>query len=173
MTWTQTLQTAKKYLCPPGEGIHTLSAGGDSIKELQQLFYGRDLDKKERRSLWEGHLEKIRETDSPLLFGLCSDVGGGILKGAAWGPLYIRCEISDYINHPGFLDIGDVRVVPHLLHDKYLNTETLQRCRRSLYGDSSSSLPVSPLSIAEDFLRNLYELSPTKKAICHGRRSFV
>ena len=113
-------------------------------------------------------LEKIQKTDSPLLLGLCSDVGGGILKGAAWGPLYIRCEISDYIGHLGFLDMGDVRVVPHLLHDKYLNVETLKKCRQSLYGDSSSSLPISPLSIAEDFLCRLYELSPSKRLFAMG-----
>ena len=50
---------------------------------------------------------------------------------------------------PEHLDIGDIKVIPHLLHDKYLNEETISECRNALYSDSQVELPVSPLSIAK------------------------
>ena len=153
-------EKAAHYLCPPGEGIHTLSAGGGRKQILGE--YAPSLEQ------WRKGLEGLASVDSPLLLGICSDTGGGILRGAAWGPLFVRSEILRELKRLKVYDMGDVRVVPHLLHDKYLNEETLQACRRHLYGDSFSTLPVSPLSIAEDFLTDLYRLDPNKKVFGVG-----
>ena len=117
---------------------------------------------------WRDRVQKLESVDTPLLLGLCSDAGGGILRGAAWGPLFVRSEILQDLERLNIYDVGDVRVVPHLLHDKYLNKETLESCRRQLYGDSLSSLPVSPLSIAEDFLTDLYRMDSSKKVFGIG-----
>ena len=151
---------AQSYLCPPGEGIHTLAAGG-ARKELLQ---GYALDFVQ----WKESLKQIKLVNTPMILGICSDTGGGILRGAAWGPLYVRSEILNEIKELGVFDIGDVRTVPHLLHDKYLNEETLQICRKHLYGDNFSSLPVSPLSIAEDFLTELYQMDSCKRVFGIG-----
>ena len=153
-------EKAEYYLCPPGEGIHTLSAGGGRKQLLRG--YAPSLEE------WKEGLKKLESVNSPLLLGMCSDAGGGILRGAAWGPLFVRSEILRELKRLNVYDVGDVRVVPHLLHDKYLNEETLKACRRHLYGDSFSKLPVSPLSIAEDFLTDLYRLDPRKKVFGVG-----
>lgn len=65
-------------------------------------------------------------------------------------------------------DIGDVRVIPHLLHDKYLNDETIKNCRKALYSDSSINLPVSPLSIAYDFAIGFHQQFPSKSLFSIG-----
>ena len=153
-------QKAQHYLCPPGEGIHTLAAGGGRKRLLGEYLLDADQ--------WREGLKKLEFVKTPLILGICSDTGGGILRGAAWGPLYVRSEIVDEIRRLGIFDIGDVRSVPHLLHDKYLNRETLRTCRKHLYGDSFSTLPVSPLSIAEDFLTDLYKIDSTKKVFGIG-----
>ena len=153
-------QKAESYLCPPGEGIHTLAAGG----ERKQLLHGYAPGFDE----WRERLKKLESVNSTLLLGICSDTGGGILRGAGWGPLYVRSEILDEIEHRKVFDVGDVRIIPHLLHDKYLNENTLQSCRKHLYGDAFSALPVSPLSIAEDFLMELYRLDSGKKVFGIG-----
>ena len=151
---------SQSYLCPPGEGIYTFAAGG----ERKRLLHGYAPDYDD----WREGLKELESVDSPLLLGICSDTGGGILRGAGWGPLYVRSEILDEIERFKVFDIGDVRVIPHLLHDKYLNEKTLQACRKYLYGDSLSNWPVSPLSIAEDFLTELYRIDPGKRVFGIG-----
>jgi agmatinase len=53
----------------------------------------------------------------------------------------------------GVVDIGDVFVVPQLLHDDMLSEAQKAATRAALYPDVSADvragLPVSPLSIAE------------------------
>jgi agmatinase len=56
-----------------------------------------------------------------------------------------------------------VRVIPHLLHDKYLNDKTIKECRKALYGKTSVKLPVSPLSIAEEAVKEVYKKKPDAK----------
>jgi len=60
-----------------------------------------------------------------------------------------------------------VKTIPHLLHDKYLNKQTIIECRKALYG-RDNGLPVSGLSIAEDFCENFYALYPNQKIIGLG-----
>ena len=104
-------------------------------------------------AIWEKSLNNI-STEIPLILGIPSDNGGGIQRGANWGPLALREEILTEIN--SFQDLGDVRVIPHLLHDKYLNEKTIKICRQALYG-RNLKLPVSPLSIAEEALTQIYQ----------------
>ena len=157
-------EKAEHYLCPPGEGIHTFAAGG----ERKKMLWRNVSDAAEWRKLWRERLESLESTDSTLLMGVCSDAGGGILRGAAWGPLYVRSQILKEMERLKIFDVGDVRVIPHLLHDKYLNRETLEMCRKNLYGDTHSPLPVSPLSITEDFLSDLYRIDSDKRVFGIG-----
>ncbi len=151
---------AKDLLCPPGNGVYTIHTGQDKKNELHQQLFGTIVTSEVEKA-WVNSLEKIN-SDLPVLFGLPSDCGGGIQRGANWGPLFIRLELAkakELITTP-FFDLGDVRVIPHLLHDRYVSKETLQECRKALYHDANKNLPVAPLSMAEIFLEHFYERFP-------------
>ncbi len=63
-------------------------------------------------------------------------------------------------------DIGDTRTVPHFLHDKYLNKETIKNGQKALYG--GEDLPVSALSIAEDFAYEFFKAFPERALLSLG-----
>jgi agmatinase len=169
----------KLYLTPPGEGVFTVHTGADKKQLLQKkLFTEEVVIKNEVRSVWENNLESVLPTMETVILGITSDTGGGILRGANWGPLYLREYLhtknvhspkeSQYNKELKAFDIGDIRTIPHLLHDKYLNEETINHCRQSLYGSEKINLPVSPLSIAEDFATHFHDLYPAKKIFMVG-----
>lgn len=139
----------------PGNGVYTVNTGKEKKAKLLKAYY-QTTNPEKAREKWEKTFEKL-STKNPWLFAIPSDNGGGIQRGANWGPLALREELLD--EKKNFVDIGDVRVIPHLLHDKYLNEETLKLCRKALYG-KSNKLPVSPLSIAEEALKQLYKKYP-------------
>lgn len=144
------LEVAPHWLCPPGEGVFTIHTGAEKRLSLQRQLYG---DKNPRQA-WLDSLKELRD-NSTCLLGIPSDCGGGIQRGANWGPLYVR-EATLQDGALPLLDLGDVRVIPHLLHDKYLNETTLKDCRQALYNQAGSSWPVSPLSLTEATLKSLY-----------------
>lgn len=141
-----------ELLTLPGDGVFTVSTGKEKKDKLLLAYYGTK-DTEKARGKWVKIFEKL-STDKPWVLGIPSDNGGGIHRRANWGPLALRQEILDSRNE--FTDLGDVRVIPHLLHDKYLNDETIKLCRKALYG-KANKLPVSPLSIAEKALDDLYK----------------
>ena len=151
---------APDLLCPPGEGVFTVNTGKDKREKLQAALYGTQ----NPREAWLASLKKLAQ-EQVVLFGVASDAGGGIQRGANWGPLFIREALLQ--DGTKLSDIGDVRVVPHLLHDKYLNQETIKTCREALYG-KNSDLPVAPLSIAEKALSELYQEFPHLKVLSLG-----
>jgi agmatinase len=147
---------AQDLLCPPGHGVYTVNTASERKKELEDILYPGSIDP---RQSW---IESLAATpaDAVCLFGLCSDTGGGILRGANWGPLFLRLSLKEDYPQLKYHDLGDARVIPHLLHDKYLNEETLSSCREALYNNAKSPLPVSPLSITETFLEQFFLESP-------------
>ncbi len=158
----------EKSLVPPGMGVHTVHTASERRQALHLDLYGtHDLDK-----VQEAHKVNFRSLGShqgPYLLGICSDTGGGIQRGANWGPLFLR---QAYLkNHPDSFskvkDIGDIKIIPHLLHDKYLNQKTISACQRSLY-KQVCSIPVSPLSITQGFLEDFYRSQPLAKLIALG-----
>lgn len=154
----------KYYLTPPGEGVYTVHTAKEKRLSLQKKIY----DNKEVRLSWENSLEKQLPISTVVLLGIPSDCGGGIQRGANWGPLYLREALLNNKEDLKYFDIGDVKVIPHLLHDKYLNEETLKKCRLGLYGDRDLALPVSPLSIAYDFAVDFHQHYPSKKIFMIG-----
>ncbi len=131
-------------LCPPGNGVYTVHTGREFKEPLHNKLY-QSIDPQVVIKKWK---ESINfDSKKPLLLGVCSDSGGGIHRGANWGPLMIRNRMVTLDVHEKFHDIGDVKVIPHLLHDKYLNKETINECQNALY--NGLDLPVSPLSITE------------------------
>jgi len=97
-----------------------------------------------------------------VVLGIASDCGGGILRGANWGPLFLRNTLREQAPELSYFDIGDVRVNPHLLHDKYLNQPTINKCRNAFYQDEAAEYPVSPLSITELVADKFYAAYPNK-----------
>lgn len=159
------LKLIKNYLCPPGDGVFTVHTAKENKDSLRSRLYGTTKEEDVIRK-WKSSLDTIETNKQPFLMGVCLDTGGGIQRGANWGPLFIREHIINSHNSPSFFDIGDIRIIPHLLHDKYLNEETIQSCQQALYIDGNNnqepltedevkSLKVSGLSIAEDVSREL------------------
>jgi agmatinase len=147
----------------PGNGVYTVHTAKEKKEKLFKSYYGTTKIES-ARTKWLKSLEKLK-TDRPWLIGIPSDSGGGIQRGANWGPLFVRQEILEEKND--FFDLGDVRVIPHLLHDKYLNDETIKLCQKSLYG-KAGKLPVSPLSITERVLTDVYKKYPDARILGIG-----
>jgi agmatinase len=159
----------KHYLVPPGEGVFTVHTGAENRNRLQTKLYGEvAVTEKRVRAIWEESLDKTLPLAKCVIFGIPSDSGGGIQRGANWGPLFLRDTLINSREELNAYDIGDVRVVPHLLHDKYLNEETINKCRNALYGNEKVKLPVSPLSIAYDFAKDFHDQFPSKSIFMIG-----
>ncbi|WP_068546969.1 arginase family protein [Thalassotalea crassostreae] len=145
-------------LCPPGNGVYTVNTARERKEKLHQDLFGTVTSVDE---LWEKSLNDLTNCSNAVILGVASDCGGGILRGANWGPLFLRSTLlANYPNLDAF-DLGDIRVIPHLLHDKYLNDSTISNCQQSLYG-KNITYPVSPLSITEEILHDLYAEFPEK-----------
>ena len=140
------------YLVPPGQGVFTVNTAKEKKESLYTKMYNK---KQDIDHIWKKSLNNLDLYQGAALLGICSDTGGGIQRGANWGPLMLRNTILEN-THSSYFDLGDIKVIPHLLHDKYLNLETIKNCRKALYKDSNSKLPVSPLSIAEEFCHQFY-----------------
>ncbi len=146
-------------LCPPGNGVFTVNTAKERKEQLHQSIFGQ---KNNINELWQASLSTLPSASKAVILGIASDCGGGILRGANWGPLFVRSTLLEQYPTLDTFDLGDVRVIPHLLHDKYLNDATLSNCRKALYQDENSELPISPLSITEDVLHDFYANFPEK-----------
>lgn len=159
----------KLYMTPPGEGVFTVQTAKELRLNLQKKMYGEEaIAKNLVRSIWEESLTKTLPIAKTVIFGIPSDCGGGIQRGANWGPLFLRETLVNSKDDLRAYDIGDVRVVPQLLHDKYLNGETIKTVRRALYQNENVNLPVSPLSIAYDFAIDFHQQFPGKSIFMIG-----
>lgn len=152
-----------QLLTLPGNGVYTVSSGKEKKETLLVAYYGtKDVEKAKKK--WLASFETL-SIDKPWVIGIPSDNGGGIQRGANWGPLVLRQELLE--SKKEFTDLGDVRVIPHLLHDKYLNDQTIKLCQKALYG-KVNKLPVSPLSIAEKAMTDLYKAHPDARILGFG-----
>lgn len=146
-------------LCPPGNGVFTVNTAKERKEQLHQTIFGQATDVD---NLWKNTLNTLPEASNAIILGIASDCGGGILRGANWGPLFLRSTLlANYPQLQAF-DLGDIRVIPHLLADKYLNEATIANCRKALYQNPQSKYCVSPLSITEDVLHDFYAAFPDK-----------
>lgn len=158
----------KQYLLPPGDGVYTVHTAQDIKKKFQNRLYG-PLNHDQMLGAWSKKLEEMLNKQSPFyILGICSDTGAGIIRGSNWGPLFIRNEWTKEKYQSPFFDLGDIKVIPHLLSDQYLNEETLRKCRLSLYDDENLDLAVSPLSITYEVCELLYALNPETKIFSLG-----
>lgn len=166
-TWQTFKNDLAKIFRPPGLGIYTVSAGKEKKEQLHQKIYKtKNVD--EVNLKWLESLNLFPLSLDVTLFAIPSDNGGGIQRGANWGPLYLREKLITTSQKLPYFDIGDVFVNPHLLEDKYLNEKTINTCRLAQYQDENLNLPVSPLSIADFFCKFHHELFPSKKIFMIG-----
>lgn len=158
--WTSYHEKLIQCLCPPGNGVFTVNTAQERKAQLHQQLYGQT---EQVEALWKASLEQLPHTEhKAVMLGISSDCGGGILRGANWGPLFLRNTLLTQQPQAQAFDLGDVRVIPHLLHDKYLNNATISNCQKALYQDENSALYVSPLSITEDVCDGFYANFPDK-----------
>lgn len=159
-------------LRPAGGGVHLVSTGKDAQLELQKQIYKVDTEEDVCKG-FVANLKKIKDAKCVIL-GLPSDVGAGFVRGANMGPREIRLatlrnhpRFSAAMNEQGIYDIGDVFVVPQLLHDEMLSDSQLKKTRDALY-QGGEALPVSPLSIAERALDLVLAINPNVVPIVLG-----
>ena len=158
------VDTLAQLLRPAGGGIHLVSTGKAEQLELQRRLYGARSEE-EVQARWREDLAQAA-TARGLLLGIPSDAGGGLQRGANLGPAAARLRAA------GLVDLGDVFVIPQLLHDEMLSEAQLAASRRALYpalpADEAAALPVSPLSIAERALGLLLAVNPRAKVFALG-----
>lgn len=146
-----------------------MSTGRAEQEALQMRLYGAK-SAAEVDARFRDALTRIKDS-KVIVLGIPSDVGAGFRRGANLGPQAIRTALLDGVpTFPdraaelGVVDIGDVFVVPQLLHDEMLSDAQKTATRDALYGsvpaDRRSTLPVSPLSIAERALDLVFQLNP-------------
>ncbi len=115
---------------------------------------------------WKNALERVASAKVAIL-GIPSDCGAGLIRGAAFGPQALRpALLASGPLGEGVVDVGDVVVVPHLLHDEMVNERQKAACRTAL--GLPIGFPVSPLSIAERVIDQLFILNPTLKLLVIG-----
>ncbi len=164
-------------LRPAGGGLHLVSTGKAAQVALQRRIYGAQTDA-EVDAKWKEALGRVQNARIAIL-GIPSDVGAGFLRGANLGPQAIRTALLDEdpafanaMSARGIVDVGDVFVVPQLLHDEMVSESQLAASRRALYPKLSVAeaklLPVSPLSIAERALDRLFEINPNIAPVLLG-----
>jgi len=150
-------------LRPAGGGLFLVSTGRAEQLALQKTIYAAS-NEEEVGQKWRAALAEIAAA-KVLILGAPSDVGAGFLRGANMGPQAIRrALLRAGPPKPGVVDIGDVFVVPQLLHDDMLSEAQKQASARALYPQVepriAAGLPVSPLSILERALDLIFEIHP-------------
>ncbi len=164
-------------LRPAGGGLYLVSTGLDAQRALQRRLYGA-ADEAEVQRRFAERLERLADA-KVLLLGVPSDIGAGFRRGASLAPAAIRTamleadpEWPERAASLGVIDVGDVFVVPQLLHDDMLSRTQRTRAQRALYPKVAvgvrSGLPVSPLSIEERALDLLLALAPNAKPMVLG-----
>lgn len=160
-------------LKPAGAGLYLVSTGKAEQLALQRSLYGVSSEA-EVLAAFRRNLEKVA-TAKGVLLGVPSDVGAGFQRGANLGPQAIRSRLLEddgrwaaTLDRMGVVDVGDVFVVPQLLHDEMLSATQLAASRAALYPGLAEPLPVSPLSIAERAWELLFSLNPRLKPFTLG-----
>ena len=171
------LDTLVALLRPAGGGIHTVSTGRAEQQALQRRLYGASNDA-EIGARWRATLANIA-TARVALLAVPSDTGAGLVRGAAFGPGALRAALLDLMPdfpdraaRAGILDVGDVFVVPQLLHDEMLSQGQLDATRAAIFPQldhtERARLPASPLSGAQEVVTRLLALNPALKIFTLG-----
>src|SRR4029077_17140895 len=130
-------------LRPAAGGLYLVSTGRSAQLALQRTLYGAKTDE-EVEQRFRAALGGIA-TARAFVLGVPSDVGAGFRRGANLGPQAIRTrlleEVPDWPDRAatlGVVDIGDVFVVPQLLHDDMLCEAQKVATRTALYPNAAA-----------------------------------
>ena len=156
-------------LRPAAGGLYLVSTGRAQQLAIQRALYGVDSDA-QVDGAFRAAIERISSARG-IILGVPSDVGAGFVRGSNLGPQAIRARLlEEFPDWPerlaklGVIDIGDVFVVPQLLHDDMLGEAQKRASRQAIYPGASPDvrdrLPVSPLSIAERALDLVFQMNP-------------
>ena len=167
-------------LRPAGGGLFLLSTGRKEQIALQRRLYAGELpiaddasDELAERSIasaFEARIALIKEAKL-IVLGAPSDIGAGYRRGANLGPWGVRTALMQLrpdwaveLAELEALDLGDVFVVPQLLHDEMLSQAQRASAAAALYPTLSdgerAALPVSPLSMLERALDLILAINP-------------
>jgi arginase family enzyme len=171
------LEILTALLRPGGGGIHTVSTGRANQQALQQRLYG-GTGEVAIATRWRESLAQVA-TARVAILAVPSDTGAGLVRGAAFGPGALRSALLDRIPdfreraaRAGIVDVGDVFVVPQLLHDEMLSQAQLEATRAAIYSQLAATqrapLPVSPLSATQEVVTRLLALNPALKIFALG-----
>jgi guanidinobutyrase len=163
------LEELELLLRPAAGGLYVVSTGRAEQLAAQRRIYGA-AGESDVAARWKDALRRAAGA-KVLVLGIPSDVGAGFLRGANMGPQAIRSRLVEEdpewfsrASAKGVVDVGDVFVIPQLLHDDMLSEAQREASRRALFPSVPDSerahLPVSPLSIAERALELLVALAP-------------
>ena len=163
-----------RYLRPAGGGLYTVSTGRAEQLALQRTLYGA-ANEAEVDARWRAALAAV-PTARVAILGIPSDCGAGLMRGAAYGPQGVREALlrvcpgwQGVASREGIVDVGDVFVIPHLLHDEMLSDGQRRTAAAALYGAAAApDLPVAPLSIAERVVDRLLALNPKLRVFVLG-----
>lgn len=142
---------------------------------MQKALYAAK-DEAEVQEKWRRAIASIPDA-RVAVFGIPSDCGAGLVRGAAFGPEAVRAAVlrsaADWparAARAGVVDVGDVFSVPQLLTDDMLSDEQRRRTRVALYGPAAANatLPVAPLTAAERVVDSLLEARPGLKIFMLG-----
>src|SRR5688500_3981882 len=168
-------------LRPSAGGLYVVSTGRAAQLEVQRHLYGVS-DENEIHGRFVAALDRIANAKA-IILGVPSDVGAGYRRGANLGPQAIRSamiaadpDLRGWLDRRGIVDIGDVAVVPQLLHDDMLAPAQIAASRAALYQDVApaiaaalaAELPVSPLSIEARVLDCVLTINPRVVPIVLG-----
>ena len=160
-------------LRPAGGGVYVVSTGRAEQLGIQKQLYGAG-DEAGIAAAFSSALDRIA-TARAIVLGVPSDVGAGYRRGANLAPQAIRAALlaadpglRGWMDRRAIVDIGDVFVIPQLLHDDMLSAGQIAASRAALYGSAAVELPVSPLSIEERVLRRVLEINPRVVPIVLG-----
>jgi guanidinobutyrase len=156
-------------LRPSAGGLYVVSTGRAAQLEVQRHLYGVS-DEAEIQNRFVKALDRIANAKA-IILGVPSDVGAGYRRGANLGPQAIRSaliaadpDLRGWLDRRGIIDIGDVAVVPQLLHDEMLAPAQIEASRAALYKEVApglaAQLPVSPLSIEARVLDCVLTINP-------------
>ena len=148
---------------PAAGGVHVVSTGVAEQRALQRAIYHAESDA-EIDAQWSQTLEQLSQYRVAVI-GAPHDAGAGFTRGSNRAPEALRRALLSAPTHcyhrADVADVGDIRVIPHLLADEMLNATQLAACRRALYDDETSTLPVSPLDLCARVLASLRAVNPS------------
>jgi agmatinase len=181
LTWSQ---FASALLRMPGHGIPVFSAGKDrsGTATAQQLGWATSRSLGQDSDLNAAWLDSIQESRiqkaKVVVLGVPLDTGAGIRRGAMEGPRGVRealaCEPDwkHWLESGQVVDLGDIFVNPHLLHDDMLSASQMEACRDQMYSQvppvQRALLPVSALSQLREVLEAALAVNPNLKLFVMG-----